>query len=86
MRPSNPVAPDLYIILDKYKLTNYITQTLFCIIFFNWMLNDIEFTRKEIFLFVVIVWLIQLIWSKYWLGLFSHGPLEFVWRKVTYFK
>ena len=70
----------------RMAFTNYITQTLFCIIFFNWMLNDIEFTRKEIFLFVVIVWLIQLIWSKYWLGLFSHGPLEFVWRKVTYFK
>ena len=70
----------------RMAFTNYITQTLFCIILFNWILNDIEFTRKEIFLFVVIVWLIQLIWSKYWLSLFSHGPLEFAWRKVTYFK
>ena len=45
-----------------------------------------ELTRKEIFLFVLIVWIIQLIWSKYWLDKFKYGPLEFIWRKATYFK
>jgi len=33
-----------------------------------------------------LVWAIQLIWSKYWLDKFQHGPLEFVWRKATYLK
>ncbi|MED5237922.1 MAG: DUF418 domain-containing protein [Chloroflexota bacterium] len=31
-----------------------------------------------------IIWIIQLIWSKYWMSRFNQGPLEFIWRKITY--
>ena len=70
----------------KMALTNYITQTLFCYIVLNILFIDAELTRKEIFIFVLIIWVIQLIWSKYWLNKFKYGPLEFISRKITYIK
>ena len=70
----------------KMALTNYITQTLFCYIILNILFIDEELTRKEIFIFVLIIWAIQLIWSKYWLNKFKYGPLEFISRKITYIK
>ena len=70
----------------KMALTNYITQTLFCYIVLNILLTDAELTRKEIFIFVLIIWAIQLIWSNYWLVKFKYGPLEFISRKITYLK
>ena len=70
----------------KMALTNYITQTLFCYIVLNILFIDAELTRKEIFIFVLIIWAIQLIWSKYWLNKFKYGPLEFISRKITYIK
>ena len=33
---------------------------------------------------VVAVWLAQLVWSPLWLSRFEMGPLEWVWRRVTY--
>jgi len=69
----------------RMAFTNYITQTLFCYIVLNIFFKDVEITRKEIFIFVLIIWAIQLIWSKYWLDKFKYGPLEFIWRKLTYY-
>ena len=70
----------------RMAFTNYITQTLFCYFVLNIFFKNVELNRKEIFIFVLLVWAIQLIWSKYWLDKFQHGPLEFVWRKATYLK
>ena len=33
---------------------------------------------------VVAVWALQLIWSPLWLSRFQMGPLEWVWRCLTY--
>lgn len=33
---------------------------------------------------VLAVWALQLIWSPLWLSRFSMGPLEWVWRCLTY--
>ncbi len=30
------------------------------------------------------VWVAQLIWSPLWLSVFSMGPLEWLWRCLTY--
>jgi uncharacterized protein len=30
------------------------------------------------------VWVVQLIWSPLWLSVFQMGPLEWVWRCLTY--
>ena len=38
----------------------------------------------EMWMVVIAVWAAQLIWSPLWLSVFSMGPLEWVWRCVTY--
>ena len=30
------------------------------------------------------IWILQLIWSPLWLSRFEMGPLEWVWRCLTY--
>jgi len=70
----------------RMAFTNYITQSLFGMLVFYYLFEDIEFTRKEIIIFVLVVWIIQIIWSKLWLKNFNQGPLEWFWRKLTYIK
>jgi uncharacterized protein len=33
---------------------------------------------------VAAVWLLQLIWSPLWLSVFQMGPLEWLWRCLSY--
>ena len=33
---------------------------------------------------VLVVWIIQIVWSKFWLNHYKQGPLEWFWRKLTY--
>ena len=64
--------------------TNYITQSIFGALVFYFLFDSIEFTRKEIIIFVLVVWIIQIFWSKFWLNHYKQGPLEWFWRKLTY--
>jgi uncharacterized protein len=34
----------------------------------------------------LIVFILQIIFSKWWLGRFQYGPAEWLWRSLTYFK
>ena len=67
----------------KLAFTNYITQTLFGVFFIGAFRLD-TFSRSELIIFVFLVWIIQIAWSKPILGKFNYGPLEWVWRKLTY--
>ena len=37
-------------------------------------------------MFIIGIWVVQLIWSPLWLSRFTMGPLEWVWRCLTYGK
>jgi uncharacterized protein len=37
-------------------------------------------------LFVVAIWLLQLWLSPWWLSRFRYGPLEWVWRSLSYWR
>ena len=41
---------------------------------------------KQLFYVVAAVWVIQIIWSHIWLRYFRFGPLEWLWRSLTYWK
>ena len=41
-------------------------------------------SRFEAWLFVPLFWLLMLAWSKPWLDRFCYGPLEWLWRCLTY--
>ena len=39
---------------------------------------------SEMWMVVGAVWLAQIIWSPLWLSVFTMGPLEWLWRCLTY--
>ena len=74
--------------VGQMALTNYIAQTLICIaLFFGFgfgLFNKME--RHELFYVVVAIWTVELIWSPIWLKHYRFGPLEWLWRSLTYWE
>lgn len=68
----------------RMAFTNYIMQSLMMTTIF-WHLGHFgEVSRPELWLVVGGVWVAQLIWSPLWLSVFAMGPLEWMWRCLTY--
>ena len=74
--------------VGQMALTNYLMQSILCGFFFYGigfgMFGKLE--RIELYYVVMIVWLIQIIFSHVWLHYFLYGPFEWVWRSLTYWK
>ncbi len=72
--------------VGKMALTNYIGQSLIAtFIFYGWGLGLFgSVNRAAQLLFVVAIWGFQLIFSSWWLTRFRYGPLEWLWRSLTY--
>lgn len=68
----------------RMAFTNYLLQSILGVLFFTVLFERGDFTRKEIVIFVVVVWVTQLVSSKIWLDNFRYGPMEWIWRKLTY--
>ena len=47
-------------------------------------LSKKRFGRFELMGFVLLGWALMLAWSKPWLARFRFGPLEWLWRSLTY--
>ena len=45
-----------------------------------------ELHRAELMLAVALGWVLMLAWSAPWLAHFRYGPLEWLWRCLTYGK
>ncbi|WP_421896205.1 DUF418 domain-containing protein [Marinoscillum sp.] len=73
-------------IAGKMALTNYIFQSILCgLIFYGYGLGQHnEHSRSELLWIVLIVWTIQLGLSWWWMKRNTQGPLEWMWRKLTY--
>jgi uncharacterized protein len=73
--------------VGRMAFTNYLTQTLIMTTLFympwgpRWMG---EVTPAGLWPIVIAVWVLQLVWSPLWLKRFEMGPLEWVWRCLTY--
>lgn len=74
--------------LGQMAFTNYLMQSIICtLIFYGYGLGYFgKFQRYELLYFVVAVWAFQLIFSVIWLQFFRFGPLEWIWRSLTYWK
>ena len=42
--------------------------------------------RIELYLVTLAAWVLMLAWSKPWLERFRFGPLEWLWRCLTYLR
>jgi len=72
----------------RMAFSNYLGTSLLLVPIFNgWGLGLFgRFSRFELFGFVLAVWAIMLLWSKAWLAHFRFGPLEWLWRSLTYWQ
>jgi len=72
--------------LGQMALTNYLSQTLICtFIFYGWGLGKFgTVDRKDQLLIVIIIWIVQLLFSTTWMKRFKFGPFEWLWRSLTY--
>jgi uncharacterized protein len=66
--------------------TNYILQTVICtFIFYGHGLGLFgTVSRVQQIAIVFAVWLLQLVVSPLWLRSLQFGPLEWLWRSLTY--
>ena len=74
--------------VGRMALTNYVFQTFICVlIFYNFGFNLI--CKTELLFGVIIavsILLLQIVLSNVWLKYYRFGPLEWVWRSLTYKK
>ena len=68
----------------KMAFTNYITQTLLGVFVLGGLFGIGTFSRSQLVLYIVIIWGLQIYWSKPILDKWRYGPLEWFWRKLTY--
>ena len=66
--------------------TNYIMHTVICVAVFQGFGGGLYGTtsRLEQTAFILGVWILQIILSTWWLNRFRYGPLEWLWRSLTY--
>jgi uncharacterized protein len=72
----------------RAAFTNYLgTSVVMMIVFQGWGLGLFgELNRPQLYLVVALAWVLMLAWSKPWLDRFRYGPLEWLWRCLTYRK
>jgi uncharacterized protein len=72
--------------VGQMAFTNYIIQSITCtFIFFGYGLNyysELEF--YQLYFVFLAIWALQLLVSPLWLRSFHYGPLEWLWRSLTY--
>jgi uncharacterized protein len=75
--------------VGRMAFTNYIMQSLIMTTIF-WGGRGFglygEVDRPTLWAIVLGVWALQLIWSPLWLSRFEMGPLEWIWRRLSYAK
>jgi uncharacterized membrane protein YeiB len=73
--------------LGRMALTNYLTQSLVCAIyFFGYAMGHWGMPRAQQLLFVLVVYSAQIAFSHWWLSRYRYGPMEWLWRGFTYWQ
>ena len=70
----------------RMALTNYLTQSVVCtLVFYGYGLGYFErLPRAWQPLFVVALFCLQVVFSRWWLSRYRLGPMEWLWRWMTY--
>ena len=72
----------------RMALTNYVLQSIIgTLLLYGWGFGLIgELKHLYTFAIALIIIILQVWISKKWLSAFNYGPLEWVWRSLTFFK
>jgi uncharacterized protein len=66
--------------------TNYVGQTVIG----NAIFSGVGFgmygalDRAEVYAIMLVIWAAQLAFSVWWMSRFEFGPIEWIWRSLTY--
>lgn len=83
-----PFLQRAFAAVGQMAFTNYIMHSIICnIIFLGYGFSMYgKLQRYELYYIVISIWIFQLIFSPIWLKYFRFGPLEWMWRSLTYWK
>jgi uncharacterized protein len=74
--------------VGQTALTNYLLTSVICQTIFFWgpwrLFGQLEYVQLQLFL--PLIWTINLVVSSLWLRAFAFGPVEWLWRSLTYWK
>ena len=72
--------------VGQMALTNYIMHSVICMFVFTGVGFGLfgKLQRYELLYVVFAIWIFQLIVSPIWLKYFEFGPLEWLWRRLSY--
>lgn len=72
--------------VGRMALTNYLIQTVICVlVFYGYGLGLFgQFGALKATLFALVVFVMQILLSATWLKFFRYGPMEWIWRQLTY--
>jgi uncharacterized protein len=75
-------------ILGRMTLTNYLMVSAFLIILlYGFGFNKLGELPIHIIWILAFAWLFfEIVFSTYWLTKFKYGPMEWIWRQLTYWK
>jgi uncharacterized protein len=65
--------------------TNYLTQSLIMTgIFYGGRGLSLhgKIDRPGLAAITVAIWVVQILWSRWWMDRFAMGPLEWLWRRL----
>lgn len=70
--------------VGRMALTNYLVQSIICLVFFILLGFFGQLRFHELYYVVFAIWTLQLIYSPLWLARYRYGPAEYLWRCWTY--
>ena len=74
--------------VGQTALSNYLGTTVICVLLFDGyglgLFGKLQF--YQLFYVVGAIWIFNLVASSMWLKYFRFGPMEWVWRSLTYWK
>ena len=81
-----PLLAKMFAPVGRMALTNYIGQSAICVLIFRGVGLGLGGTMgPTLYLpFGMAIYLVQLVASRAWLRWFQYGPLEWLWRMLTY--
>jgi len=77
-------------VIGKMTLTNYMTQNLLGLFLFSGFGFGLGLSHKlylgYYYFFALLIYILQVHFSKWWLERYYYGPIEWVWRQLSYGK
>jgi len=72
--------------VGQMAFTNYLMQSILCGFIFHGYGFGLfgQLQRYELYFIMASIWIIQIIFSNYWLKHHRYGPLEWLWRWLIY--